>query len=261
MGEVWGKFRSLLRYTGIALLVVILAGCGLFKETADDGQSSWSNFSYFNHAITDSLDDDSGLEALIFPYQRHVEGIRSRVLTRSEFRIEPGKPESALGNLIADLIRSRASSETGRSIDLAVFSSDELRIYLPEGEVTLGMIHDLIPSDEKLNLQKHTGKQIRKMADEIAARGGDPISGLRMQISDDSATGVVIGSDQIEPNQTYWLVTYGRLADRESSLINALNAPIKSKKLDVTVREAVIDYLRARESIAPEKDHRIRLVR
>lgn len=261
MDEFRGNFRSLLRYTGVVLLVVIQSGCGLLEETADEEQASWSNYSFYHHAITDSLDNDPVLEALIFPYQRYIQEKRSRVLSRSVFRLEPGKPESALGNMIADLVRSRASSETGRRIDLAVLASEEFRIYLPKGDITLGMIHDLIPSDEKLNLQKHTGKQIRKLANEIAAKGGVPISGLRMQISDGLATGVVIGSDQIKPDQTYWLVTCGRLADSESSLFNSLNTPIKNKKLEVSVREAIIDYLRARETIAPVTDHRIRIVR
>lgn len=247
------------RNTLIGLLIFgfVFYACGTSDETAEDAPVDLSGYEHSNYEITDTLAEDSDLDDLIRPYINRVQEETQRVLTTSEQSIERGQPEGALGNMVADLIRSRASNEMNQRVDIAVMNNGGLRTPLPSGEITVGMIYELMPFENTIVVQKHTGKQVRKMADQIAAAGGEPISGMRMQIAGDRASGVMIGANQIDPDAHYWVATNNWMADGGGP-VTVLHDPVERHNLNVLVREAIINYLNAQESISPETDNRIR---
>ncbi len=242
-------------FTAIA---AILISCGTSEESAEESDSVYAgDYEHQYYSITDTLDEDRELDDLIRPYINKVRDEMDRVLVTNENSAERGRPEGALGNYVADILRSRASGERGHRIHIAVTNNDGLRSSLPAGEITVGMIYELMPFENTIVIQKHSGDQILKMADQIAEAGGEAISGMRMQISDDQASGVMIGSERVDPDQEYWVATNSWIADGGGP-ISALHDPVERHDLDVLVRYAIIDYLNSRSSVSPETDHRIR---
>lgn len=238
-------------------IVLLIAGCGAMDETTED-EVSLSHYEHQLYAVTDTLDVDQELADLIMPYKRHIQQEMGRVLTHSEHGAQTGRPEGALGNFVADLVRSHASAIAGRHIDIAVLNNDGFLASLPEGEITAAMIYEVMPFDNYIVLQQHTGEQIREMADQIARVGGEPISGMRMQIDENRATGVMIGAQQIDPDETYWVATSSWMANGGGD-ITVLHQPHYRERLQILIRDATVQYLDSRKSIAPETDQRIRI--
>ena len=233
--------------------------CGLVGGAAEEEPEELpvGNYEHTYYTISDTLAADPELENRIRPHINAVQELTARVLTRSDRGIERGQPEGALGNMVADLIRSRASAEMGRNVDVAVINNGGLRTPLPEGEITIGMIYELMPFENIIVVQEHTGRQLRQMADQIAAVGGEPVSGMRMRISGDGASQVMVGSEPIDPDRTYLVATNNWMADGGGP-ITTLHQPEERHNLQVLIRDAIIDYLDSRESISPETDRRVR---
>lgn len=246
-----------LKFILFSVITAIFISCGTSERSTEGDSWNAEDYDHQNYSITDSLEEDSELDDLIRPYINKVQDEMGRVLTTSETTVERGRPEGALGNFVADLMRSRASSEMRHRIHIAITNNDGLRAPLPSGDITVGMIYELMPFENAIVVQKHTGEQIRKMADQIAEVGGEAISGIRMHISDGEASGVLIGSERVDPNQEYWVATNNWIADGGGP-ITALHDPIERHDLEVLLRDAIIDYLNSRGSIAPETDQRIR---
>ncbi|MFO8028787.1 MAG: 5'-nucleotidase [Cyclonatronaceae bacterium] len=207
--------------------------------------------------IDEDIESDEVISEYIGPYVREMARTMDRVLTVSKGTFERGKPEGALGNLAADIVRYRATAEMGKRVHISVMNNGGLRVPLPEGEITVGHIYELMPFENYIAVLRFSGDQIRQIADELAAVNGEAVSGIRFRIADGHARDILIDSLSVEPDRHYWLATNNWMADGGGD-VPTLWEPIERRNIDVLIRDAIIEYLRNRESIAPYLDGRIR---
>lgn len=236
------------------LCILAFVGCESTKEYV---RHSFDSFEHRNVSVGSEISDDPEVAEFIKPYIAELGREMGRVITRAEGSFERGAPEGTLGNLVADLSRSRASSELRQNVDIVVMNNGGLRIPLPAGDITVGMVYELMPFDNIIAVLTLNGQQVLQMADELAACGGEPISGMRMRIVNGKASDVLVGSREVKPDQKYLVATNNWMADG-GGCVPALWNPLERNDLPILIRDAIIEHFNSRQSIAPKLDNRLR---
>ncbi len=240
--------------TVIGIANLLLVSC-ISTGEVDDRIPPEERFIYYD--IDEEVGEDEEMSAFIQPYVEEMALRMDRVITISEGTFEQGKPEGTLGNLAADIIRYRATTEMREAVHVSIMNNGGLRVPLPEGEITVGHVYELMPFENHITVLRFTGEQLKQIANELAKVNGEPVSGLRFRISGDEARGILVRSMNVDPDQHYWVATNNWMADGGGASAT-LWEPQERRDLDVLIRDAIIEYLRGYERIAPYSDQRIR---
>lgn len=243
--------RFLLSLLFAGLLSMALMGCASTKPY------QWTGYSNHFVKVDSTVHPDSSVSAWLAAYRAAVNDSLGKTIAYSSGEFSINEPEGTLGDLVADAIRDQAALKLGRYVDMGVFSNSRLRFYLPKGPVTPFEIAEIMPYDSKVVLLKISGVQLLMLAREIAASGGEPVSGLRMSIRNGQPKDVLVGRRLIEPDSTYFVATSKFIADSDD-LYRALMNPIERKEVGLSVRKAVINYVGNRINIRPMLDGRMR---
>jgi len=210
------------------------------------------------YTISDSLQKDEEVETFLDQHRiQYMREMGRPVATASE-DFHYGQPESSLGNLAADMIRFRATHEKHRFVHIALINPDGLRVVFEEGVITLGDLYEFMPYDNTLVILEMKGSDVRKLADEIAEQGGVPLSGMRMTITGGKATGILVDSESIDPDNIYYVATSNYLADGNSGF-SSLGQAAYRHDYPLLIRDLFIDYMRSRRVFTPLEDLRVRI--
>lgn len=240
----------MLRYLAFIYLILLLSACGSKEQVVTDPELTLT-------LEQQAAIEDSVISAMLDEYRNLYNEVMGEKIADVARPVSFGKPESALGNLVADALRNRAARETRSFINLALIGESSFRLNLDEGDLTRGEVLEFMPYDNSLVLLKLKGESIYTLSQEIAGRGGVPVSGLRFRLEGKTARDVLVNSDIIDPEQHYWLATSSWIADGGEDF-QALREPLERVELPVSVREVYLDYFRNQRTINPETDGRIR---
>ncbi|WP_051397794.1 5'-nucleotidase C-terminal domain-containing protein [Runella limosa] len=220
-------------------------------------------------AISDTVTAPSSalsqtVDKYLKPYHDSLDAQMTAVLTTSPRRLTKGTPESELGNLMADLFREMGQERFGKPIDVAVTNNGGIRTDLPQGNITLGKVYEVMPFDNDLVVLTLSGATMQKVIDFLAQRK-EPQSGLKLVV--DKATNkpkeVLIGGKPLNTEQTYTLITSDYMA-MSSDLAPIVKNNQGYKALNYLMRDAMADYLRRKgkqgQAIDPKKDGRTTVV-
>ncbi len=239
--------------TVVALLLLPGPAWTQATEQADSTRSAFdSRYIRVDHQIT----PDPTVADFVAPYQQDLVRVMSDRLTTAPEVMEVGQPETSLGNLAADILREEAEKAHGAPVDIALMNHRGLRIPLPEGDITVGTIFELMPFENYMSLLKFTGEQLQSIADELAIYGGEPISGMRMVIDGNKGRDITVGGEPVDPERTYWLVTNEWMANGGGE-VPTLWSPLERIDLPVLIRDAFIEHLREVDQIEPVLDGRM----
>lgn len=161
---------------------------------------------------------DSLIAILVRPYRDSIEQDMSKLVAVSASAMIKDKPESKLTNLVADVILEAAfdycrSKNLNIKPDLSYVNYGGLRASLPKGNITVGRVFELMPFENEIVLVKISGEAVQKMADRIAARGGEGVAGVKLGIRNEKAETLLIGGKTIDATASYWLVTNDYIAN------------------------------------------------
>lgn len=230
----------------------LISGCAVDKatvSTADDLSPAYLQ--------EQAMIEDTEISRLLNQYRPLYE---NEVGSKIAYVPEPlmfDKPESELGNLVADALRYRASREERTFVHLSLIGMSSFITYFEAGDLTLGDVLEFMPYKNNLVLLKLSGIQVYQLCQEIAERGGVPVSGIRFRLEDDKPRDILVNSGVIDFSGEYWLATSSWIADGGENFLSLKN-PAERKDLDLSVRDVYVDYLKNQRIIAPQKDGRIR---
>jgi len=231
-------------------LLFILVACSSQKNTADPTEQDRT---LEQHAAI----SDENIASLLDHYRPRYNDTMGEKIAEVSRPISFGKPESALGNLVADALRFRAARETRAFVNLALIGESSFRLNLDEGALTRGEVLEFMPYDNSLVLLKLRGESVYSLSQEIAGRGGVPVSGLRFRLEGKIARDVLVNSGIIDPDQHYWLATSSWIANGGEDF-KALREYVERVELPLTIRDVYLDYFSNQRTINPETDGRIR---
>jgi 2',3'-cyclic-nucleotide 2'-phosphodiesterase (5'-nucleotidase family) len=238
------------KYLVFTTLFLLFAACSSQKEVVSDPVPV---LTLEQHAAV----EDPVIASMLDQYRSRYNDVMGEKIAEVARPISFGKPESPLGNLVADALRSRAARETRSFINLALIGESSFRLNLEEGVLTKGDIMEFMPYDNSLVLLKLRGDSVYSLSQEIAGRGGVPVSGLRFRLEGNTARDVLVNSGIIDPEQHYWLATSSWIAGGGEDF-KALREPVERVELQLSIRDLYIEYFSNQRTIAPETDGRIR---
>ncbi len=251
--------KKITRYFSLFTILLLLSGCSYFWDSSEEADFKNDLIGHQQDYlfIDDDIEPDPEVVAFINEYAVELNRYMNRLVTKSTGVIERGQPESPLGNLTADILKNRATREMGHTVDVALLNRGGLRIPIPEGDVTVGTIYELMPFENHITILRFTGSQMIALANELAKEGGEPISGMRFRIENGVARDLLVGDNPIDTGRHYWLATNNWLADGGGDMPTLWN-PVERIDLDVMLRDAFIEYLRHVPEISPKTDNRVR---
>ena len=197
------------------------------------------------HFVIKDTEVDSQIVKTIKPYKQSLDGKMHEVIGIAPVALTKKTPESSLGNFFAESVFQRV--KTLKNVDtlntFAMFNNGGLRTSVPQGDIMVGSMYELMPFENKLVIIKISGERLRKLLDFIAEKDGAPVAGIRFVIVDKSATDITINGKPFDLNSTYFIATSDYLAGGGDKFFTAgeNNSMVKT---DILLRDILIDYCR-----------------
>ncbi len=167
--------------------------------------------------------------------------------------------DSPVGNLVTDAMRA-ADPE----IEIAMYNSGGLRTSIPKGEVTFGLIYEVVPFDNSLVKVTLTGAQVREVIEHglSAPYGVMEISGLEVEIDPDRQPGqrcrsIRTGDGPLEPDRLYVVGTNEFLLNGGDGYYTFARGR-DVEHTHTLIRELVARYIKQRGTVAPDMGGRYR---
>ena len=198
---------------------------------------------------------DAQVAAILEPYlaqaaakRASLLGVTSPAKMRRNYRAE-----SALGQLMADLIRAGAARATKQPVDIAFQNGGGLRNDLAAGPITYGDVFEVQPFDNRLALIKLPGAALAELLQRnLAGSHGVLVpSGMTVEATCSGPTlSVVLRDPQGKPldaKRTYTVAVSDFLAlggDNFSAVLKTLPPDAVKIYDDTTLREVIVDELR-----------------
>ena len=206
-------------------------------------------------AVDATVPGDPSVEAVIAPYSVKVRELNAPIGKLAGDLKKGGMGGGSLGNFVADALRSRAEVQLGKPVLLAVINSSGLRKnQITGGALSASDIYELLPFENALVALDLTGAQLRRFLD-ITVERRDAQSGARIvyRVNKERKKNEIVsvklrdagGAEiEIDPKATYTIVTIDYLVKRGGDYI-ILQEGSNLKPLAVTMRDAVLDYVKA----------------
>lgn len=212
--------------------------------------------------IDNSFSENTEINQLIEPYKdslsqriNEVLCFSPKVLSRRESPLE-----SSLGNFYAD-----ACFEVGDSIsktinntpvDFALFNYGGIRTAIPKGEVLVKDAFNLMPFENKLVIVTLSGSKTLELFRYLQkSQSAHPVSGLRLEMKNDSLVKILIQNRKFDPNKNYRVVTHDYL-QKGGDNMSFFKAPEEIHVTELKVRDVLIDALRKIDTLKVSMDNR-----
>ena len=129
------------------------------------------------------IDSDEEIDAMIAPYKAKLAEEMEQVIGEAGNELEKAKPESTLGNFVADAILEIAQDHYDKPIDFSLPNYGGLRVpYVKKGDITKGEIFELMPFDNILVVLTIDGAMVEQLFTHTIHKGGWPLSkGVRIE--------------------------------------------------------------------------------
>ena len=154
-------------------------------------------------------------------------------------------PESALSNWFVDLLMGKVADLSGKKVDVGVGNFGGIRTDMPEGDIILDDMLSMFPFKNQLVYLEHSGKQIRKILEEMAAGRFQVLGGVRVVAEDGKLVSVEIGGEPLDDDRIYGMATISFLLAGGDGLSLADNALSMTVFEDVDIIDAVLEYVYA----------------
>jgi 5'-nucleotidase len=213
------------------------------------------SFSPGTNNISDSL-----TELLVNPYREKVNREMNQYICYSPASLEKGRPESKLGNLVADACMQVCMNlyhpYDGKPVDFTFLNYGGLRSSLPLGSINKGNIYELMPFENELVVLTLNGATVSKLLQYIASKGGEPVSNLIMEIKNRQPVNVIISAMPFDSKLAYKVLTSDYLANGGDQCFFFYEAQ-QREDLGLKIRDALISYFSKQDTLHTNLDHRI----
>ncbi len=234
----------------------LLIPCLLLLGSCSESRVSYYALEMNANVLTDSLTDSQ-----IAPYRDSLHVLMSEVLAQADTPIVRGRPDSPLGSLIADVVLEEARLQVAEGSPIPEFcllNIGGLRIDLPEGDIRMNHVFELMPFENGITLVELTPQGMQQMVDHLIAVGGQPVAGIRIE-EQDSATVITVNGNPLEA-RPYLVATSDYLADGGDKMTFFRSSQGRTD-LQLKIRDAIIrNFARSRaeaRTITAPTDRRI----
>lgn len=157
------------------------------------------------------------IEAIIAPYRHGVDSLMTVPIARTSRELAQDDP--ALLNFVADYIRLRGDqliAGNGPRVDFGITNKGGIRRGLPKGKVSEGMIVNMLPFNNRVEVLEISGADLARNFDIMAEQGGNGLSREVSAVYDPKTsrcTEILINGQPLDPGRTYRVATIDYLAN------------------------------------------------
>lgn len=186
---------------------------------------------------------DPKIDSIVAPYKAKLDAVMNEQIGTSEgLNIE--KPESSLGNWIADAIEEKANNISEGGVDFAAQNYGGIRIKeIPQGTITYGRIFELMPFENYLSIITVPGDVLQKFLDRLAVYGGWPVSkSISFRIENEKATDIKIKNKAFDLKKTYKIALPDYVAHGGDDCSFFENLPLENS--EILIRDILMENVR-----------------
>ncbi|MEO5645054.1 MAG: 5'-nucleotidase [Bacteroidia bacterium] len=191
---------------------------------------------------------DSATDKILRPYKDSLDKLMNVIVGHTELAMpkERDKPETLLGNFVADICLQRLNSTEykfpGAAGTLCLFNNGGLRSSLPKGDLTRRNIFELMPFDNELVVLTLSGKKTWELIRYVSMSGGQPMAGMKLGIHPDKKPAAIsIDGQLFDSTKTYQVITSDYLANGGDKM-DFFKNPVKIQTTGILIRDAILDY-------------------
>lgn len=210
--------------------------------------------------VTARLDQAPCPQALrtVAPYRAAVDSVMAPVLGRSLTGMTAGRPESLLGNWVADAMVEFSNFDGGPRADLSIMNVGGLRNNMPLGEVRRGDILLISPFENILVVATLRGSDLLDLMRNVAATKGEAVSReVRLEITPDGQLlKATVGGQPIDPERLYRVATQDYLAEGNDKM-HAFRKAVEVKSSGQYTRDVMMRCVQRAGTISSRLEGRI----
>ncbi|MBT8314268.1 MAG: 5'-nucleotidase C-terminal domain-containing protein [Maribacter sp.] len=203
------------------------------------------------------------IEGYVLPYRTRINTILDSALAYAPKAITKtdGEFNTSAGNLMADIVLSEASpifkSRTGKEIDFVLLNHGGIRSIISEGKVSARNAFEVMPFENNIVIVEVKGSDVQEMISFLIASGrAHPIAGMQIVIDKNrKLRSAKIKGKPINAESTYFVATSDYLVSGGDNMGFFKNNTAISDT-DYLIRNAMIDYFKKVDTIAPKVDNR-----
>ena len=226
------------KLSAICCLLTIVCGCGSRYEVSHvEGRCVTMD------SVWDTPPNEEAI-ALLAPYKTKLDSMMSHVIGVSAQAMDADRPESLLGNLVADVVRQSSASVLGVPADMGLVNIGGIRNSLAKGDITVSDVFEILPFENTLCVLTLKGTLLKHLFENIAARGGEGVSGVQLVISRDGRLlNAKIGGKSIDAERSYTVATIDYLSEGNDGM-SALPQAVKHDcPLDLIIRDLFMNHV------------------
>lgn len=261
MKRTYAKLTSGVVLTGLLLLT----SCHAPREAQANYEVAQIEGSRILMDSTWDARPDEKTAAILQPYKEKIDKMMYEVIGVSEMKMDKERPESLLSNLVAEVLRLSADSVLKHPADIGIMNMGGLRNILPEGDITVDAVFEILPFENSLCVLTLKGSEIKNLMTAIASLHGEGLSGAHLDITKDGKLlKATVQGKEIEDDKDYTVATIDYLADGNDKLSPLAQAIKRDCPDGMTLRGLFLDYVRkqtaAGKKITSKLDGRITVV-
>lgn len=185
-------------------------------------------------------------EAAFALYKTKVDSIMEPVIGKSEMGMTVQRPESALANLVADVLRNSATPYIGKPADVGLMNIGGVRNSLNKGDIKYRDIFEILPFQNSLCIVSIKGSVLKNLAANIILVGGEAISNMQIVANKaQEVTSVTVGGKPIDDNKVYTVATIDYIAEGNDRMDPLLQHEGIVCNEEATVRELFVEYIKS----------------
>ncbi len=191
---------------------------------------------------------DKEIEALIRPYKTGLDLVMNEVIGECMQDMPKKKPESLLGNWMADAIHEHTEETLGKEIAFAVQNYGGIRIpKVSKGPITKGKIFELMPFDNSIIVLNLDGQKLEEFILHMAKSNGWPVSHTLRANYVSGKLDAEIRGKKLDYKQNYLVAVPDYIANGGSDCAFLIDTD--REIIDSLIRDVLVDYVIAKQNL------------
>ncbi len=226
----------------VLVVIVCLSSCRStnYLSSIEDSKESLNG--------TSGIVEDAAINALIQPYKIKLDEEMNQTIGATATDLQKKRPESTLGNWMADAIQRQAEKQLGKPIAFAIQNYGGIRIpQIKKGAITKGMIYELMPFDNAIVVLSLNQAEVQELMQHIISGGGWPVShGIKVRQQETGELAIQIGGVALKESTIYQVALPDYVANGGSDSDFLVGKP--QQKLSLYIRDALLADVKAHQA-------------
>ena len=246
-----------MRIVYVALVAVLFSSC---KKNSN---YELTKITSKKIAVDSTISSSKKIDDFVDPYKTEITAKMEEVLsyTPTDLLLDDGKLQSTMGNLMADMCYKMANPVfkelTNESIDFVMLNHGGVRATIAKGNITTANAFKIMPFENEFVVAELTGAKVQELLSHFIEnnRAHPFCRNIELSLKDGSYDFKIKG-EVFDKHKSYKVLTSDFLQTGGDKMYFFKN-PKKLTKLNVKMRDAIIDYFKKIDTIKAVIDKRV----